>query len=286
MDLPPGRDKTTPFSLPGEAREMRGIAAVDAFGGKLAPLGVLVALLMAASAHAAGEPSVAKAVDVRPEATGLYNGATIVLSAQDDLYVGQKITTGTQGEVQIVFADDTRMVVGPGSSLVIEKYLMRNGGTASQFAVSALGGTFRFITGKSAKTAYKIDTPTGTIGVRGTRFDFNVNTRKTKIILFDGEVTFCSDSGGCKPVKGKCDIGEGDASDTQITKQGSTDDFIYVKSQRSLGSSFKVSGAGACGSKQETTTKQVEKPEEAPPPEKPPAKPDPVPDPVPDPLPE
>jgi hypothetical protein len=82
---------------------------------------------MAASAHAAGEPSIAKAVDVRPEATGLYNGATIVLSAQDDLYEGQKITTGAQGQVQIVFADDTRMVVGPGSSLVIEKYLMRNG---------------------------------------------------------------------------------------------------------------------------------------------------------------
>jgi hypothetical protein len=258
---------------------------VDAFGGKLASLGALLALLMAASAHAAGEPAVAKAVDVRPEATGLYNGATIVLSAEDDLYEGQKITTGGQGQVQIVFADDTHMVVGPGSSLVIEKYLMRNGGTASQFAVSALGGTFRFITGKSAKTAYKIDTPTGTIGVRGTRFDFNVNTKKTKIILFDGEVTFCSDSGGCKQVKGKCDVGEGDTSDTQITKHGNTDDFIYVKSQRSLGNSFKVSGAGACGSaSQETTTKQVEKSD--PVPEKPPAKPDPVPDPVPDPLPE
>jgi hypothetical protein len=258
---------------------------VGAFGGRLAPLGALVALLMAASAHAAGEPSIAKAVDVRPEATGLYDGATIVLSAQDDLYEGQKITTGAQGQVQIVFADDTHMVVGPGSSLVIEKYLMRNGGTASQFAVSALGGTFRFITGKSAKTAYKIDTPTGTIGVRGTKFDFTVKKKKVKIVLFEGEVTFCSDSGGCKSVKGKCDVGEGDSSDTNVIRQGNTDDFMYVKSQRSLNSSFKVNGASACGSgSQETTTKQVDKADPAP--EKPPAKPDPVPDPVPDPLPE
>jgi hypothetical protein len=254
-------------------------------GGKA--LGALVgALLLAGSAHAASEPAIAKAVDVRPEATGLLDGATIVLSAEDDLYEGQKITTGAQGQVQIVFADDTHMVVGPGSSLVIENYLMRNAGTASQFAVSALGGTFRFITGKSAKTAYKIDTPTGTIGVRGTKFDFTVNKRKTKIILFDGEVTFCSDSGGCKPVKGKCAVGDADASDTNVTKQGNADDFIYVKSQRSLNNSFKVSGAGACGSKpQETTTKKQEaKPDKGP--DKPPAKPDPVPDPLPDPLPE
>jgi hypothetical protein len=70
-----------------------------------------------------------------------------------------------------------------------------------------------------------------------------------------------------------------------VIRQGSTDDFIYVKSQRSLGSSFKVKGAGACGSApQETATKQVEQSDPAP--EKPPAKPDPVPDPVPDPLPE
>ena len=80
-----------------------------------------------------------------------------------------------------------------------------------------------------------------------------------------------------------CDVGEGDTADTQITKQGSTDDFIYAKSQQSLKSSFKINGAGACGSKPEATTaKQVEKPDA----EKPPGKPDPVPDPVPDPLPE
>src|SRR5690349_1740735 len=133
---------------------------------------------MAAPAMAAGEPAIAKAVDVRPEASGLYAGATVVLSAQDDLFEGQTITTGPQGQVQIVFADDTHMVVGPGSSLIIEKYLMRNGGTASAFAVSALGGTFRFITGKSAKNVYKIDTPTGTIGVRGTKFDFTVDKKK------------------------------------------------------------------------------------------------------------
>lgn len=245
-------------------------------------MGVVLAVVMAAPAMAA---AIAQAVDVRPEATGIYNGATVVLSAQDDLFEGQKITTGSQGQVQIVFADDTHLVVGPGSSLVIEKYLMRNGGTASAFAVSALGGTFRFITGKSSKSAYKIDTPTGTIGVRGTKFDFTVTRKKTNIILFEGEVTYCPDSGGCKSVKGKCDVGSGETSDAQVITKGSnnhsTDSFIYVKSQRSLKNDFKVSGAGSCGrTTQEATSKQVEKPD--PGPDKPEGKPDPIPDPLPE----
>jgi hypothetical protein len=153
--------------------------------------------------------------------------------------------------------------------------------------VSALGGSFRFITGKSAKTAYKIDTPTGTIGVRGTKFDFTVEKRRTKIVLFEGEVTFCSDSGGCKSVKDRCDVGDADGSGTNVIRQGSTDGFMYVRSQRNLGSGFKVNGAGACGSRPQeaaTTRSAADKPD--PGPDKPPAKPDPVPDPLPDPLPE
>lgn len=265
---------------------------MTAFGGRPAAFAAALALLLAGPAEGA---AIAKAVDVRPEATGVYNGSTLVLSAEDDLFVGQRITTGSAGQVQIVFADDTHMVVGPGSSLVIETYLMRNGGTASQFAVSALGGTFRFITGKSNKNAYKIDTPTGTIGVRGTRFDFTVTTRKTDIVLFDGEVTFCSNTGGCTSVQGKCDVGTSDNAATEVIGKGSskhssaTSQFIYVKSQRSLGNGFKVNGASACGGSapQETaTTEREPRPDPGPGPEKPPAKPDPVPDPLPDPLPE
>jgi hypothetical protein len=253
-----------------------------------AVLGAVLALTMGVPAMAAGEPAIAKAVDVRPEASGIFNGSMIILSAQDDLFVGQKITTGSQGQVQIVFADDTRMVVGPGSTLIIEKYLMRNGGTASAFAVSALGGTFRFITGKSSKSAYKIDTPTGTIGVRGTKFDFTVDKRKkkTNIVLFDGEVSYCPNTGGCTEVKGKCDVGLGEDSNAQVLGAGSNahgsaaDDFIYVKSQSSLKNDFKVKGADQCGAVAASESKQEVKVD--PGPSKPEGKPDPIPDPLPD----
>jgi hypothetical protein len=261
-----------------------------AFGGMggaplRAVIGAVLGVMLVGPSLAAGEPAIAKAVDVRPQATGAINGATVVLSAADDLFEGQTIVTGTRGQVQILFSDETKMVVGPGSSLVIEKYLMRSGGKASAFAVSALGGTFRFITGKSAKDVYKIDTPTGTIGVRGTKFDFTVTKRKTNIVIFDGEVTYCANGGDCASVSGTCNIGTGDASNANVVGSGSSSggNFIYVDSQSSLNSGFKVNGAGACGGGDTTTPSEAK--QEASAPEQGSSKPEGKPDPIPDPLP-
>ncbi len=74
--------------------------------------------------------------------------------------------------MQLIFTDGTKLVIGEKSSLVIEKYLMKGGNQAQAVAVDALRGTFRFITGNSAKSAYNIQTANATIGIRGTGFDF------------------------------------------------------------------------------------------------------------------
>ena len=267
-----------------------------ALGGKGAGslgtfLGIVLGLTMALPAlAAAGDPAIAKAVDVRPEATGQLNGTSAIIIDEAELFEGQKIVTGAQGQVQIVFADDTRMVVGPGSSLVIEKYLMRNGGTASKFAVSALGGTFRFITGKSQKSAYSITTPTGTIGVRGTKFDFSIDpkTKKTTVVLFEGEVSLCPKQGGCETVKGKCEIGFSETSNAELIKTGdsghasASSKFPYVSSQRSLRSDFRVNSANNCGAKAPAVSEKKPEPKPDPGPNKPEGKPDPIPDPLPD----
>lgn len=251
-------------------------------------LGVLALMLLAvtpASVDAANSDAIATAVTVRPEATGLLNGASKVIIAADQLFQGQKITTGAQGQVEIVFADDTRMVVGPGSSLVIETYLMRNGGTASNFAVNALGGTFRFITGKSAKSAYHINTPTATIGVRGTKFDFAVDkkTSQTTVFLYEGQVSLCPTNGGCKTVSGVCNVGQSDDQTAQTFGAGSqgakvVSKFPYVTSQQRLSGNFKVRAASNCGQPQAQETVQKSAPEQD---TKPPGDPDPLPDPNP-----
>lgn len=98
-------------------------------------------------------------------------GGSRALAAGSPLFERDKIVVSS-GNAQIQLLDGTKMVVGPNSVLVLEKFLMRGGGIAESVSIGALRGTFRFITGHSPHKAYDLHTPTATIGIRGTAFDF------------------------------------------------------------------------------------------------------------------
>ncbi|MCB9992226.1 MAG: FecR domain-containing protein [Hyphomicrobiaceae bacterium] len=195
-----------------------------------------------------------QAVDVDPAATANLNGATTTVLTGADLYEGQVITTGPSGQVQILFSDNTRMVVGPNSSLVLETYLLRNDGSVGSFAVEALGGTFRFITGDSDKQAYQINTPTGTIGVRGTAFDLYVDwsTGEGFVWLLEGAVKMCASVGQCVELIEKCGLGTIPVrSEAYVFDRDTVDvytlNFPYERSQASLKSHWRVRGSLICG---------------------------------------
>lgn len=152
----------------------------------------------------AQQPS-GRAVGVIPDASALRSDGPQMLAVQQPVYMGDRIQTGTSGEAQIDFIDTTRLVVGPSSSLLIDSTVMRNRRTMNAFVVSALRGTFRFISGTSPKPAYAIRTPTATIGVRGTEFDFAVlRDGSTEFVLFKGQAQVCDRSGNCTVVRGSC----------------------------------------------------------------------------------
>jgi hypothetical protein len=121
----------------------------------------------------AQEPS-GQAVDVQPDvdATGI-TGAR-VLEAPGDVYQGDLITTDPGGRAQIQFVDDTRFVVGPNSRVRIDEFVFNPNRTAESVVFNATKGSFRFISGSSAKEAYRVVTPTMTIGVRGSAYNFTV----------------------------------------------------------------------------------------------------------------
>jgi hypothetical protein len=126
------------------------------------------------------------------------------LSAGSPVYENDRLETG-KGNVQIIFVDDTKLVVGPGSSLVIDRFLMRGGNRAEKFSVDALRGTFRFISGHSAKSAYDIQTANATIGIRGTAFDFS-SGNETLIAVVRGNVRLCA-YGDCETIPEGCGVG-------------------------------------------------------------------------------
>lgn len=134
------------------------------------------------------------------------SGAVKPLKMGDEVSMGDIVSTGKAGQVQILFPDQTRVVVGPNSELKIQKLLFRSNGTARRMTLNAAAGTFRFLTGESPKRAYRLRTPTATMTVRGTAFDFAVDgsVKDTALVVHEGTVRYCDRHGRCVSVPNGC----------------------------------------------------------------------------------
>lgn len=217
-----------------------------------AALGAVLVVVGAVSAWAAS----GTALGVKPDAEADKGGDVRVLTVGSDIFIGDNVVTGPKGQVQIKFSDSTELVVGPNSKLLIEDYLLRDDQSAGKLAINALAGTFRFATGEADHDKYVIKTPTGTIGVRGTEFDFLVLGLLTKVILYNGAVALCNFDDQCVSLTNTCDVGTIEPS--QSTLIGNTDEifgkerndlrqsFLYARSQMPLLGEFRFEEALGC----------------------------------------
>jgi len=165
--------------------------------------------LAVAPTLAVGDGGAGSALGVKQQAAALLSGETRVLRVGSDIFIGDRVETGPQGQVQILFADNTELVIGPSAALVIDDYLIRNDGTAGKLAVDILSGAFRFATGDSAKNRYTINTPTGTIGVRGTEFDGWIGKDGVPwVIRHGGTVILCNTAKQCDVLDDVCEVGK------------------------------------------------------------------------------
>lgn len=221
-------------------------------------LGLLVSILVGlglctgtALAEATG-----KALGVDPDARAETKSGIKQLTVGTDVFIGDRVVTDARGLVQIRFSDSTRLVVGPNSSLVLEDYLLRDDGSGGKLAVNALSGTFRFITGGAPKDRYLIQTPTGTIGVRGTALELRGDGSQFSAIVLHGSIIICNRANQCVTLDDVCDIGMVNLSEATIVgnsremTQGERDQmramFPWVASDGRLLGPFRVVEAREC----------------------------------------
>ncbi len=148
--------------------------------------------------------SIGTTVAVIQQATAQRQAIVRTLEVGGDVFVGDLLKSGPIGLAQLVFQDDTRLVVGPNSALRIDTYLLRNQDTVKDLSISALRGSFRFLSGHSPSKSYEITTANATIGVRGTAFDISSRPDGTGILTYKGTVVVCNRLKKC----GNVDRGE------------------------------------------------------------------------------
>jgi len=156
--------------------------------------------LLSAWPTLAAEP-VGQATLIRTEVSG--QAGPIVVN--DEVHRDERIRTSQSGLGQFIFRDGTKLAVGWGSSVVIDKYVFDDSDSVKRLSIKAAKGTFRWVSGNSKSSAYQIQTPAGTIGVRGTAFDFYVGPDgTTAVVLLNGAASFCG-PGGCRQLQQRCD---------------------------------------------------------------------------------
>lgn len=220
-------------------------------------LAALAVLLVASVPAIAQTSATGQALGVDPQAEAEARGESRVLTVGADIFLGDRVITGDAGQVQIMFSDDTKLVVGPRSALLIEDYLVRNDGSAGKLAVNVLNGTFRFVSGNAPKDRYVINTPTGTIGVRGTVIELSVSPETTHFMVTQGSAYGCPHDGGeCVDLTNVCEYGTINLASTQHF--GHTDAisgpqrdeikelFQYAWSQSPLMQQFRVADSERC----------------------------------------
>lgn len=98
------------------------------------------------------------------------NGQSRPARATEPVLSGETVQTGPGGELYVRTEDSAFIAFRQNTQVRIDSYLA-TGGTEDNFAVSLLRGAMRSVTGwlgRKNPAAYRVRTPTATVGIRGT----------------------------------------------------------------------------------------------------------------------
>src|SRR3569833_168227 len=137
------------------------------------------------------------------EAVLVQNGVARVAATTSPISVGdsmmrdETVRTGADSAARFVMADSTNLSLGPSATLKLDRTVFNDEHSYRDVAIRMTTGAFRFVTGHSAKTAYKITTPLATIGVRGTTLDILSQRGRSVVVLQDGAASVCTTNSQC-----------------------------------------------------------------------------------------
>ncbi len=138
---------------------------------------LLMVLLAGWSLVANAESRIGTATSTKPDAQGIIGAKSEALSPGTELYANETVRTGNVGRADLVLLDNTNLTVGPTSEVLLDKFVYDRTGSSGSVILQATRGAFRFVTGSQDHRAYKVNTPYGSLGVRGTTVEVVVKPK-------------------------------------------------------------------------------------------------------------
>jgi hypothetical protein len=165
---------------------------------------ILLAVLEATPAHA--QARVGEAIVIKNQVVRVAGSSSAQINVGDAVLRDETVRTGLDSAARLVMSDSTNLSLGPNATLKLDLTVFDGENTYRAIAIRLTSGAFRFVTGHSEKTAYKITTALATIGVRGTKLDILSQRNQSIVGLLDGAASVCATGGQC----------------TQLTQPGDT----------------------------------------------------------------
>jgi len=129
-----------------------------------------------AAAPAAQQP-IGRVETVSGSATVTRNGVAVDLNAGDLVFQGDVVQTRSDSTLGIGFADGSAFSMKENARMALNEFVYDPNSTSNSALINLVQGTVSFIASQVAKTGnMRVDTPTATLGIRGTFVTVDVSS--------------------------------------------------------------------------------------------------------------
>jgi hypothetical protein len=184
--------------------------------------------------------AVGKITQVTGEATVTHpDGTHAKAEVGTAIHQGDVVETSAKGAVHILFADNTTFAVSESAKLSIDEYVYNPQEHSGTSFFSMLHGVFVYtsgLIGKDDPSDVKIETPVGSIGIRGTVVagDINAAGEPSTITVVDGAIVV-TNGGGSITLSDSYDTATLTSYSTAPTDSGTMDSKTFETSYSSVG---------------------------------------------------
>jgi opacity protein-like surface antigen len=169
--------------------------------------GAALSLLVLSAVPASAADKIGSAVRIVNKVTGEIDQQQRQLKTDDAVNQNEAIEVSSDSLGELKLNDDTKLALGPGARLVLDRFVYDPAPSTGTVSVNLLTGAFRFITGLSRKGNYQLRSPSASITVRGTIFDVYVDgAGGTWLLLLEGSVRICNAANQCADVSNPCGV--------------------------------------------------------------------------------
>lgn len=98
-------------------------------------------------------------------------GALVPAQVGQAVYEADSLRTGNNGRIGITLKDDTRVSIGPGSEVRLDRFAYAPADGQLRFVLKMVRGAAAYVSGRIAKLApdsIRLEPPSAIVGVRGT----------------------------------------------------------------------------------------------------------------------